>query len=149
MRSSTYLGRPGVTALPNGWSANYGGGTLSILSGRIATASGVVPAGTFVTIVSAIGAGSLKALMVAGAGGANKTMTLRITRDGVVIFNAATAAGVNGHFAAVGQVIPAGSAYALIDEEGIDYSESLLIEYTSSVAETNGANIYHRIQTRS
>ena len=130
-----------VTALPCGFSGVI---ASPVFSGpKITTASGAVTATVYRTILSVTGAGNLKALLVQSTNATSKTMSIRITRDGVVLpaYTTATVAATSGF------VLIGGYSSALMPDEFI-FDRSLLIEYTSSASETDGANISYNYDLR-
>lgn len=132
-----------VTALVRGFSTFF---SLIDIGGDVVTASGAVTAGVLVPILSARGSGVLRRLYVTAIGGTPKTVGFRIVRDGVEIFNGNSANVTAGKTSIlVGQAVyDTGSQAISILNEEIAYKHSLVIEFRSSVSETNGANIGYR-----
>lgn len=141
------LGGGVVKALPCGFAGPITS-SLSVASPKITTASGAVTATTLKNILSITGSGGqLDMLAVASANGTSKTMTLRVVVDGVEIFNGATATVAATHsFVLLGGVISGTPTHLLPDP--IEWTSSLLIQYTSSVTETDGANISYAYKLR-
>lgn len=132
-----------VNSLPCGFSTLFS--SLTIFSPRITTASGNVTAGIYLTVIEVKGRGCLKALMLVSTNGTPKTMTLRLTLDGTVLHDGPTPAISNtSAFALVGS-IAFGTLSSLLDD-ALDFDQSMLIEYTSSVSEIDGANISYRYE---
>jgi len=131
-----------VLSLPCGWQGPFS--TIAMSSPRVVTASGPVTATVRKTIFSVSGAaGRLDALMVQSTNSTSKTMTMRIVRDGVEIFLTATATvATTNSFVALGDVVSGTTSSVLSDP--IEWDNSILIEYTSSVTETDGANISYK-----
>lgn len=143
---SQFFGGARATSLPCGFGTAVAG--LTMVQPHITTASGTISTpGTYRTILSHSGAGCLKFLALQSTNGTSKTMTLRITRDGVVLPACTTpvVATTNG-FMLIGSAV-VGALVSALDGEMV-YDKSLLIEYTSSVAETDGANISYNYETR-
>lgn len=101
--------------------------------------SGPLTANTFTTVLSATGKGEVPLLSCYTKDGTSRTLRLRVTVDGVVVFNpAATAAIVqagNGIFAAGSPV--ASISGPLGHGAPIRYNSSLLVEVASSLTETD------------
>ncbi len=114
--------------------------------------SGACAAGTLKTILSISGAGALTFLAYGNTSGSvTRTNRIKITRDGVVIFDATS---VSSAKSASDVVIPVLGGIPIRDVGGgvlggdgisegppLMFSSSLLIEYATSVTETDKANL--------
>lgn len=121
--------------------------------------SGACTAGTLKTILSVSGPGALTFLAYGNTNGSvTRTNRLKITLDGVVIFDATTVLSAKS---ASDVVIPVLGCIAIRDTgssllggDGVTegpplmWSTSLLIEYATSVTETDKANIGYIYYTR-
>lgn len=114
-------------------------------------ASGSTTAGVLGTILSLSGAGVVSFLAVESVDTTSRTHRIKITLDGTVIFDATTAAVMStAHIqCAIGSIAPVVStASAIVTFEPLAFNTSLLIEYASSLTESNGGYIgYHYYPT--
>lgn len=111
--------------------------------------SGATTAATLKTILSLSGKGCISLLAVCGADITSRTHRMKVTLDGVVIFDATSAAiTVIGNFCVpIGSLIPHSNYFTVIPENLL-FNTSLLIEYAGSLSETNGASIAYRYAPR-
>lgn len=147
-------GAPRPTGLLNGSSALVAVATANakpLTFGQVpmarTVASGPTTAGVLKTILSLSGSGVISLLAVESVDATSRTHRLKVTLDGVVIFDATSAA-----VASVSQVLSAigGISYIIaslpvaVSLEPLAFSTSLLIEYACSLTETDGATIGYR-----
>lgn len=110
-------------------------------------ASGACTAATLKTILSLSGKGVLSLLGVESADVTSRTHRIKVTLDGVVVFDGTTAATTSAAtaFMVVGSVnYLVSSVGAVVTYEPLAFSTSLLIEYASSLSETNKSYIAYR-----
>lgn len=146
-RRSSLGGGSALTSLPCGFAGPIAS-TLSAIGPKITTASGSVTATTFKNILSVTGSGGqLDMLALTSANATSKTMSLRVTVDGVVVFNGPTSTVAAAHsFVLLGALINGTPTHLLPDP--VTWRSTLLIEYTSSVTETDGANVIYAYKLR-
>lgn len=109
--------------------------------------SGSTTAGVLKTVLSLSGSGVISFLAMASANSTSRTHRLKVTLDGVVIFDATTAATANTTFvfSAIGCVVNAvAGSYSAPNFEPLSFNTSLLIEYADSLSETDGAYLAYR-----
>lgn len=127
-------------------------GAYALLPGVKAVSPGAVTAATLKTVLSLSGKGAIAFLGVHHADNVSKSHRLKVTLDGVVIFDATSPVLPNGsyHCTAIGtlmvfdQTLGGGG----IVPDPLLFNSSLLIEYASSITETNGAEIAYRYYPR-
>ena len=114
-------------------------------------ASGSTTAGVLKTILSLSGAGVVSFLAVEHGDTTSRTHRLKVTLDGVVIFDATSAAttSVSHVQCAIGSITQvAASSSSVVTFEPLAFNTSLLVEYASSLTESNGGYIgYHYYPT--
>ena len=144
-------GAPKPTGTIDGTSAfrscvGVGNGPLDIAPAKL-VASGACTAATLKTILSLSGKGVLSLLGVESADVTSRTHRIKVTLDGVVVFDGTTAATTSAAtaFMVVGSVnyLVAGLG-SVVTYEPLAFNSSLLIEYAGSLTETNGAYICYR-----
>lgn len=109
--------------------------------------SGSTTAGVLKTVLSLSGTGVISFLAMGSADSTSRTHRLKVTLDGVVIFDATTAATANTTFvfSAIGCVVnTAASTHSAPNFEPLSFNTSLLIEYADSLSETGGAYLAYR-----
>lgn len=144
MTRRSQLGGVGrVTSLPCGFSS--ASSSLS-LSPAIDTLVGACTANTLKTILSVSGKGRLNALRFNAADATARTNTIKITVDGVVVFNNGQATTTTNFYAAVGACIF--GAISSIAFQPVDFNTSLLIEYKTTITETDKATISYNYEVR-
>lgn len=148
--SAQFLGGARVTSLPGSLQSWVTGGGLSVIGPCVATASGSMSAGAWKTLVQVTGSGgALRLLMARTTNATSKTLSYRITRDGVEIFNsqspsiAQTSAGLAVYGGVYGS-----TNFAVGDGPELIFDNSLLVEVKSSVTETDGFNFYSNYDLR-
>jgi hypothetical protein len=101
--------------------------------------SGPLTANTFATVLSATGKGEVPLLSCYTKDGTSRTLRLRVTVDGVVVFNptATTATTTNGAGIFAAGIPLTGVSGPLIQGAPIRYNSSLLVEVASSLTETD------------
>lgn len=108
---------------------------------------GACTANTLKTILSLSGKGVISALGVGSGDVASRTHRIKVTLDGVVIFDATTAATTNLAiaFMAIGSInYLVTSVTATVAFEPLAFNQSLLVQYASSITETDKAYIGYR-----
>ena len=133
---SQFQGGGVTTAIVNGY--NVGGNTgASGIAAGVEALSGALTANTFATVLSVTGSGEVPLLSCYCKDSTSRTLRMRVTVDGVVVFNptasAAIASNGAGIFAA-GQFTAVG---VFAQGTPIRYSSSLLVEVASSLTETD------------
>lgn len=115
----------------------------------VVSSVGAVTAAALNTVLSLAGRGCLSFAAVSSANTTSRTNRLKITADGVVVFDKTTAAtaSVANVYCAVGSVIYTGSASAVLPEPLI-FNTSLLIEYASSNTEATSGLVGYRFIPR-
>jgi hypothetical protein len=105
-----------------------------------AVLSGVMTAGALKTALSVSGRGQLNWLALYRTTTLSKSMRTKLTLDGVVVYDKTDAVGASlgVGFPVVGAVFPSGAS---ITFQPLRYRTSLLIEFASSVAETDGISV--------
>jgi len=109
--------------------------------------SGSTTAGVLKTILSAAGSGVLSFLAVESNDTTSRTHRIKVTLDGVVIFDATTGAeiSISRTHIVIGSIANATvNAASEITFEPLSFNSSLLIEYADSLTESNGAYIAYR-----
>ena len=111
---------------------------INLYSPCVTLLSGACTAGAWKTVLSVTGSRvRLNALLMTFLDATARTGRLRITLDGVVVFdNTATNAGGSNHLA-VGQIV-VGSANSVLFHP-VDANTSVLVEYQGSLTETDKA----------
>lgn len=133
-----------VATIVNGFSAGGTSTTSVAASAAQATvevqAAGAYSAtpGTLQTLLAHTGRGRINLLTVYAKNATARTLRLKLTIDGVAIFDA-TSNSVSA--SATGMVVVGVYGSAVNEFQPIDYNESLLIEVASSVASDAAANI--------
>ncbi|MEY4427951.1 MAG: hypothetical protein RLZZ182_640 [Pseudomonadota bacterium] len=129
-----------VTSVVNYWSAG-GIGALAMPASSLSignlkeTLSGAVTGGTFVTIINVSGRGRLNFACAKTKDATNRTVSLKLTIDGTVAFNAATAAVASSDFGLIGIGCARGGNEVIY--QPIDFQSSMKIEITQSLSETD------------
>lgn len=124
--------------------------TLTVLTvpGAAYVSSGALTAGTLATMLSVTGKGALTYLGIQSMDATSRTHRVRITIDGTVVFDATsaphtTANGVgyvHGHYN--------DASKQKIEGTPLLYDSSLLVEYASSLTETNKTRLAYTYYTR-
>lgn len=144
----------GTIAVPTGasdpiWGTTYPQYEISRrLNGVL---SGACTAGTLKTILSVSGKGALSALVFAQKDATSRTHRIKITIDGTVVFNQTTAASTAQDYVCVviGGAAPGATAnYWTLIEQPIFFNSSLLVEYASSLSETDKTSLGYVYYTR-
>lgn len=129
-----------VSAISNRPLFNYSTTVKTVLSG--ATTADVLK-----TILSLSGSGVVSFLAVESVDATSRTHRLKVTLDGVVIFDATTGAiaSTSAMLVAIGALSQvAASAPSIVTFEPMAFVSSLVIEYADSLSETDGATIGYR-----
>lgn len=109
--------------------------------------SGACTAGVLKTVLSLSGSGVVSFLAASSADTTSRTHSLKVTLDGVVIFDATSTnvVATTSVVSAIGAVSqPVASYAATVTFEPLAFTSSLLVEYASSLTETNLSNIGYR-----
>ena len=117
------------------------------VSGAKSIASGATTADVLKTMLSISGAGAVKFLCLTKVDTTPRTIRLKVTIDGVTVFDATSASDTNANYGllAVGSSID--SAWPQLDS--VAFNSSLLVEAASSVAsETDKLTLYTIYETR-
>lgn len=121
-------------------------GVLNALDPTAKTAlSGAMTANTLKTVLSATGAGTMHHFAGQFADGTLRTMRIKITVDGVVIFDYTSAANTTP--SAIAAIISGFSGTSTADETPIRFNSSLLIEAASSLSETDKFTFAWKMRT--
>lgn len=128
-----------------GLSIMFAGTSLANYSSAKVTASGAVTANTLKTALNISGGkGYLDLAGVVQADTTSRANRMKITLDGVVIFDATSSASVmaNTGLLAVGSLVFYSSG-SLPVANPVFFKNSCLIEFTSSLTETNMQNVFY------
>ena len=109
--------------------------------------SGSCTAATLKTLLSVTGRGALAMLGVASVDATSRTHRLKITLDGTVIYDkTSTATTTYGLFVVLGYIVVVGTSSSGVCSEGVPllFDSSLLIEYASSVTETDKTKFFYK-----
>lgn len=135
-----------VTALHSSFAWNTSTGIQRYFP-QIGTNSGACTAGVLKTILSVTGSKvRLNYLQLTNNDATARNNRVRITIDGTVVFDATVANSSGSHHVAVGQLVGGTTTSALF--QPVDANNSLLIEYSSSVTETDKATLYYAYEVR-
>lgn len=135
-------GFPFQTIAANALSVNLNGYLKNVNSGALTAAA-------LSTILSLSGKGCISFLAFQGVDNTSRTHRARVTLDGVVIFDA-TSSAITGAAAigcAIGQIQSAVIPTVAI-QEPLRFDKSLLVEYASSLTETDKTLIAYRYVPR-
>lgn len=133
--------------------ADSSGNALSSMNGYARNVlSGACVANSLKTILSLGGSGAISLFVLKSEDSTSRTHRAKITLDGVVIFDGTVVANtISRLYAAIGQLIsvdPSGAQVPLVINEPLIFSNSLLIEYSSSITETNLTRFGYRYYPR-
>ena len=145
-------GAPHPTGVLNGTSAfrtigNASANALATYTPVKIVQPGACTAATLKTILSLSGSGVISFLAVESADTTSRTHRLKVTLDGVVIFDATSTAtiSVSTTLLAIGAMANAtASTQSTVTLEPLAFNGSLLVEYASSLTETDKAYIGYR-----
>lgn len=112
-------------------SINYGAAP----AGAKAVDSGALTSNTLATVLSVTGSGVISLMVCAGVNDTSRTHRFKMTLDGVVVYDATTAAIASTNYGInlVGAANPSATVQV---RDPIPFNSSLLIEYASSLTET-------------
>jgi hypothetical protein len=114
---------------------------------HLAANSGACSAGVLKTILSVTGSKvRLNFFQLTNNDATARNNRVRITIDGTVVFDATVANSSGSHHIAVGQIIGGTTSSAIFHP--VDANNSLLIEYSSSVTETDKASFAYAYEVR-
>lgn len=131
-----------VTSVVNNSTLWSNGSSLANTANAVAALSGATTAGTLKTALSVNGRGQLNWLNAFTANATARTIRIKITRDGTVIYDKTTAS-----ISTIGQgpiAIGAGqgnSTPPVVAFQPILFNASLLVEIASSLTETDGFSV--------
>ena len=108
---------------------------------------GSVTAGVLKTILSVTGAGQIDFLCAQASDATARTLRVRVTLDGVVAFDSTTASNTisNLGMSVIGAA-PNSSSVPMVLQP-VFFNASLLVEFASSVTETNLSNVGYNYRT--
>lgn len=108
-----------------------------------------VSANVLTTILSTSGRGAVQYLGVQNFDTGSRTQRLKVTMDGVVIFDLTSAAATDTTqiYPCIGSLVFTGSTVPIFTFEPLTFESSLLIEYTSSTT-GNSARVAYRVTPR-
>lgn len=140
----------GIASIVNGFSTSGWGGVAPIAS--LATQSilsGALTAGVLTTVLGLSGRGAISLLGVTTADATSRTIRMKLTLDGIVVFDSTSIAIVtsgNGGFVVGGSFYSAGSGASFQQVDPIiEFESQCLFEIASSLSETDklrSARIY-------
>ena len=112
--------------------------------------TGALTAATLVTALSLSGQGAISLLGCAGVDTTSRTHRLKITLDGVVVYDATSDAFTTAGscLMAIGGFTPNASTFASPLYESLVFNTSLLVEYASSLTETAKSIVFYRYVAR-
>lgn len=112
--------------------------------------TGTLTANVLVTALSVPGQGAVSLIGCAGVDATSRTHRLKVTIDGVVVYDATSDALLTSGvaFMAVGGFIPSASTFAAPIYEPLVFNTSLLVEYASSLGESNKSIVFWRYVKR-
>jgi hypothetical protein len=115
-------------------------------SGQKDVLTGALTANTLSTVLSITGSGVVNLLCAQSVDATSRTHRLKVTIDGVVAFDATSAAiaAANKGIPAIGLFVN-GGATPVLDQ--IPFNTSFLVEYASSVTETGKTTISYLYRT--
>ena len=115
-------------------------------------ATGALTANTLATILSLTGRGTIDFLACQSVDATSRTHRMKVTLDGVVIFDATSSAfgSVARYCPVIGSVVnlSTAAAHMSVIPQTIMFNTSLLIEYASSVSETAKSYIAYNYYAR-
>lgn len=122
--------------------------TPSSAVGCKAGLSGAMTADTLKTLLTITGPGRLDIAAIASADTTSRTMQMKITLDGVVVFNPGMTAATTTLTAGICAVGAINTAASTMPVSGhVYFNTSCLVEFASSISETDKLNTYLRYQT--
>jgi len=147
MTRRSQLGGAGrVTALHSSFAWNAATSIQRIFP-HISTNSGACTAGVLKSILSVTGSKvRLNYLQLTNSDATARNSRVRVTIDGTVVFDATVENAGGSNHIAVGQIITGTPSSAIFHP--VDANNSLLIEYSSSVTETNKATLHYAYEVR-
>lgn len=142
LRTLVLAGLTPPTQIVNQFSGGGVESSQTAPGGAITALSGSTTAGVLKTVLSITGSGVLQLAVVAKNNATSRSARLRLTIDGIVVFDATgpTAAAGNQGLAAVANYV---STTQLSDSEA-PFRQSCLIEVASSLTETDGLKTFYK-----
>lgn len=126
------------------------GDAITLIGGH-AVLSGACTAGVLKTILSITGRGAISGLFLASVDTTFRTHRVKITLDGVVVFDSTTSVvydqAVVPVIGAISVAGPSGSPVGIV-ENPIMFDQSLLVEYATSVTENDKTKFVYTYYTR-
>lgn len=112
--------------------------------------TGALTAATLTTALSLSGQGCISLLGCFGVDVTSRTHRLKVTLDGVVIYDATSGSFISPSVAlvAIGGFIPSATINATPVYEPLVFNTSLLVEYASSLTETAKSIVFYRYVAR-
>lgn len=112
--------------------------------------TGALTAATLVTALSLSGQGVISLLGCTGVDTTSRTHRLKVTLDGVVIYDATSDAFITSGacLMAIGGFTPNAATFATPTYEPLVFNTSLLVEYASSLTETAKSIVFYRYVAR-
>jgi len=151
-----FFGEPAVTSIVNGQSSGgkytaYGTfSTFAYTTETKAVLSGALTANTLATVLSITGTGGYLDIMGAvGADVTSRTHRIKVTLDGVVVFDATSVACASETIGmlAVGTTKYEAAGTCKPVAAPVRFNSSCLVEYASSVSETGKTNLFYAYRT--
>ena len=114
------------------------------------TSSGVLTAATLATVLTITGSGVVNFVACEAVDATSRTHRYKCTIDGVVVYDATTtAAGANSGIVLIGShLVGSGATYPGIMLDQIPFNSSFLLEYASSLSETNKTTHFLKYRTQ-
>jgi hypothetical protein len=136
---SQFGGNRATKSIVNAFSDSGWAGVSVSNPGRT-IASGSLTANTLKTILTVTGAGTFHGLSFRTANVTSRTIRIRITLDGVVVFDSTSAAISTG---TTGAILTGSSAYPV---SPISFNTSAVVEIASSLTETDGISMIYVLE---
>ena len=123
-----------------------GGVVQSVPTATKSILSGALTAATLKTLLTITGAGAIKFLGVATVDATSRTVRLKVTIDGVVVYDATSSAITSSSLGliAIGSII---DAY-IPQLDNVAFNSTLLVEVASSLSETDKLSLRTVYETR-
>lgn len=136
---SQFTGGRRLAAIVNAFSGGGVSNSVYPTQGMKALASGALIANTLTTVLSIAGRGLVNVLGAGGIDATSRTIRLKVTIDGLVVFDATTNAITASSYGlmAIGYCGNAGGSAALPTFQPVRFNTSLLVQIASSVSETD------------
>lgn len=100
--------------------------------------SGAMTAGVLKTALSLTGSGVINWLSLSGSDATTRTLRMKITIDGIVVFDpGVTASTTTGTILPIGTYAEGSTSFPLIGFQPTNFNSSILVEIASSLTETD------------